>query len=47
MSKRVTIVIDNDIDKKLRIKQAKRIQSEQGSVSFSRIINETLRKSLK
>ena len=37
----------DDLDKKLRIKQAKLIQSEQGSVSFSRVINEVLRKALK
>jgi hypothetical protein len=47
MSKRVTICIDEDIDKKLRLKQAKKIQTEQISVSFSKVINETLRKVLK
>lgn len=47
MSKRITIVLDSDNDKKLRLKQAKRIQVEQGTVSFSRVINDTLRKSLK
>jgi len=47
MGKRITIVIDEDIDKKLRLKQAKQIQHEQASVSFSRVINETLRKALK
>lgn len=47
MSKRVTVVIDDDIDKKIRLKQAKLIQTRQESVSFSRVINETLRKGLK
>jgi hypothetical protein len=29
MSKRVTIMIDDDLDKKLRLRQAKLIQQEQ------------------
>jgi hypothetical protein len=47
MAKRVTIMIDEDLDKKLRIKQAKMIQQEQTSYSYSRIINETIRKVIK
>jgi hypothetical protein len=47
MSIRVTIVIDEDLDKKLRFRQAKRIQQENSTCSFSKILNETLRKSLK
>ena len=47
MVKRVTIVLDADLDKKLRIIQAKEIQSTSGSVSYSRVINEVLRNSLK
>jgi hypothetical protein len=47
MSKRVTIMIDEDLDKKLRLRQAKLIQQEQSSYSYSRVLNETLRKSLK
>ncbi|MEK0321009.1 MAG: hypothetical protein QQN61_07970 [Nitrosopumilus sp.] len=47
MSKRVTIVIDDNLDKKLRTLQAKRIQREQSSYSFSRVLNDTLRKVLK
>ena len=47
MSKRVTIVIDEDLDKKLRLRQAKRIQQELSTYSFSKMLNETLRKSLK
>ena len=31
MSKRVTIMIDEDLDKKLRLRQAKMIQQEQTS----------------
>ena len=44
--KRVTIVIDEQIDKKLRTLQAKRIQKEQSSISYSRVINDSLRKIL-
>lgn len=47
MAKRVTIMIDEDLDKKLRIKQAKMIQQEQTSYSYSRIVNETIRKVIK
>jgi hypothetical protein len=47
MSKRVTIVLDEDIDKKLRLRQAKMIQQNQTSYSFSKTVNEVLRKSLK
>ena len=47
MSKRVTIMIDDDLDKKLRLRQAKMIQKEQSSYSYSKVINESLRKILK
>ena len=47
MSKRVTIMIDDDLDKKLRLRQAKLIQQEQSSYSYSKVLNETLRKVLK
>jgi hypothetical protein len=47
MSKRVTIMIDDDLDKKLRLRQAKLIQTEQSSYSYSKVLNETLRKTLK
>ncbi len=47
MSKRVTIVIDDDLDKKLRLRQARIIQQEQASCSFSRVVNESIRKGLK
>ena len=47
MAKRVTIVMDDDVDKKLRQIQAKEIQNTQSSVSYSRVINKTLRKQLK
>ena len=47
MSKRVTIVLDDDLDKKLRLRQAKIIQKENSSCSFSRVVNDAIRKVLK
>jgi len=47
MAKRVTIMIEDDLDKKLRSIQAKTIQSTNSSISYSRVINEALRKKLK
>ncbi len=47
MAKRVTIMIDDDLDKKLRLRQAKMIQQEQTSFSYSKVINEVLRTALK
>ena len=47
MRRRVTIMIDEDLDKKLRLRQAKMIQQEQASYSYSKVLNETLRKVLK
>lgn len=46
-AKRITIMVDDDLDKKLRIRQAKLIQQTQSSVSYSRVINDILRKALK
>ena len=47
MAKRVTIMLDEDLDKKLRMIQAKAIQSTNGAVSFSTVLSETLRNSFK
>lgn len=47
MSRRVTIMIDDDLDEKLRLIQAKAIRSTNSSVSFSTTINKILRNSLK
>lgn len=44
MSKRVTILLDDELDKKLRLLQAKELMKSMESVSFSRILNDTLRK---
>jgi len=47
MAKRITIMLDVDLVKKLHEIQTKQIKISKNSVSFSAIINETLRKSLK
>lgn len=47
LSKRVTIMIDDDLDKLLRLEQAKQITKSTTSVSYSRIINQTIRKGVK
>jgi predicted transcriptional regulator len=47
MSKRVTILIDDEVDRKLRILQAKEIQSTSSSVSYSGTINKVLKNNLK
>jgi len=45
--KRLTIVLDDELAKKLRIIQSKKIKKSKMSVSFSSVINEELRKPLK
>ena len=47
MSQRITIVLDDDLLKSLRQKQAKLIKESSKSVSFSRVLNASLRISLK
>jgi len=47
MAERVTIMLEDDMAKKLRLKQAKMIQNSTKNVSFSSVINETLRSALK
>jgi hypothetical protein len=47
MSKRVTIMIDEDLDKKIRLLQAKQISKTSSSVSYSQVVNEDIRKHLK
>lgn len=43
----VTVVIDDEIVKKLRALQAKKIKSSMKTISFSKIVNEILRQGLK
>ena len=47
MVRRVTILLEKEVEKKLRLLQANKIQKTSNSVSFSQIINEQLRKNLK
>ena len=47
MAKRVTIMIDDELDKKLRNIQAKLIQKENTSVSYSKVINIMLKDSVR
>ncbi len=47
MSKRTTIVIDDELLRKLRQIQSKLIKLSSNNVSFSSVVNEQLRKTLK
>ena len=47
MAKRVTVVLDEDNIKKLRVIQAKQIRESNKSISFSRVINDVLHKHFK
>lgn len=47
MAKRVTIMIANDLDRKVRIRQADLIRKNGTSYSFSAVIGEILKKGLK
>jgi predicted transcriptional regulator len=47
MSKRVTIILDDDLVKKLREIQSKLIKESTSSVSFSRVLNDVVREGLK
>ena len=47
MAKRITIMLDDDLLKKLHEMQAKLIKESSKSVSFSRVLNQTIRKNLK
>jgi len=46
MSQRVTIVLDSNLMKKLRLLQAKKLRDSNSSVSFSKVVNQTLVKGL-
>ncbi len=47
MARRVTIMIDEDLDKKLRLKQGKLIEKSLGNVSYSSVINNVIRGKIK
>jgi len=46
MSRRMTIMLDDDLVKKLRVRQAKLIQKNIESVSYSKVVNFYLRNGL-
>jgi predicted transcriptional regulator len=47
MSARITIMLDDDLLKKLHDIQAKEIRQSSKAVSFSRVLNKELRKNYK
>ena len=47
MRRRITIMLDDELAKKLHEKQAKLIREETSSVSFSSVLNDVLREGLK
>ena len=47
MSKRVSIMLEEDMVAKLRMVQAKRIKQTGKNASFSKVVCDTLRKDLK
>jgi hypothetical protein len=47
MTKRITICLDDEVVKKLRNIQAKKLIKSEGSISFSKVINDELRRVIK
>ena len=47
LAKRITITLDDDLNKKLHGLQTKQIKGSKKVVSFSKVLNETLRQNLK
>jgi len=45
--RRITIMLDDDLQKKLRERQAKLIKQSKKSVSFSKVVNLTLSEAVK
>ena len=46
MVKRISIMIDEDLDKKLRLRQEKLIQTSNQSISYSQVLNNLVRSGL-
>jgi hypothetical protein len=46
LAKRISIMLDDDIDRKIRLMQSKIIKKENKSVSFSSVINLLLEENL-
>lgn len=47
MSKRITIMLEDEVAKKLRVIQSQLIRESPGAVSFSYVINQQLKEGLK
>jgi len=47
MSLRITVMLDEDLVKSLRKKQAKLLMHSKKSISFSAVMNQTLRENIK
>lgn len=45
MSRRVTVMMDAEVDKKIRAYQAKVMQKQNSAYSYSRAVNDILKKS--
>ena len=46
MSRRVTIMIDANLDKKIRSYQSKKMEKENSNYSFSRAVNDIIRRNI-
>ena len=47
MGKRITVLLDEALEKKLRLHQAKLIYKTKKSVPFSKVVNDTVKDGLK
>jgi len=46
MSRRITIMMEDDLDKKIRAYQAKVMQKKNSTYSYSKTVNDLLRKAI-
>jgi len=46
-NKRICLILEDDVDRKLRLHQAKLIQNSKSSISYSQTINHALRVAMK